>query len=176
MTQSAAALRVARIDAVHGLRGELSARILTDFPERLLARSEIRVGRQAGAAVLMQVMGARPHRGKILLRLAGIEGVDAARKLVGSDVWIDATEVAVLPADAYFHRDLLGLRVIDTGDRVIGEVQDILRTGGADVLVVRREGVEVLIPAAKSICIKVDLAARTLIVDPPPGLLEINAV
>jgi 16S rRNA processing protein RimM len=124
----------------------------------------------------MQVVGARPHRGKVLLRLAGVEGVDAARGLVGSDVWIDESEAAVLPQDAYYHRDLLGLRVLDTSDRELGEVEDILRTGGADVLVVRREGVEVLIPAAKSICIKVDLAARTLIVDPPEGLLEINAV
>jgi 16S rRNA processing protein RimM len=176
MTPGGAGLRVARIDAIHGLRGEVSARILTDFPERLLARTEIRVGRGASSATSLQVMAARAHRGKVLLRLAGIEGVEAARSLVGSDVWIDEAEVAPLPEDAYYHRDLLGLRVLDTSLRELGEVQDILRTGGADVLVVRREGAEVLIPAAKSICVKVDLAARTLIVDPPEGLLEINAV
>jgi 16S rRNA processing protein RimM len=124
----------------------------------------------------MRVLGARLHRGKVLLRLAGVEGVDAARGLVGSDVWIDESEAAVLPQDAYYHRDLLGLRVRDTSDRELGEVEDILRTGGADVLVVRGKGVELLIPAAKSICVKVDLAARMLIVDPPEGLLEINAV
>ena len=115
MTPPGARLRVARIDSIHGLRGEVSARILTDFPERLLARSEVRVGREASGAKSMQVVGARPHRGKVLLRLAGVEGVDAARGLVGSDVWIDESEAAVLPQDAYYHRDLLGKFIILTG-------------------------------------------------------------
>ena len=56
-----------------------------------------------------------------------------------------------------------------------GVVREIVSTGGADVLVVEDGSRELLIPAARSICVTVDVDAGTLTVEPPEGLLEVNA-
>ena len=65
--------------------------------------------------------------------------------------------------------------VYDTDGVRIGEVEDILFTGGTDVLMVRSERGEILIPAARSICVQVDVEAGRLVVKLPDGLLEVNA-
>jgi 16S rRNA processing protein RimM len=168
-------LRVARIDALHGLKGEVSAALVTDFPERFARLRRVRVGRTRDASS-RELVGARLHRGKVLLRLGGIDGPAAARALLGCDVWVEPEDVVELPEGGYLQRDLLGLTVRDRSGATLGVVDDILRTGGADVLVVRGGEREMLVPAARSICVEVDLDAGILVVDPPEGLLEINAV
>ena len=174
-TREARPIRVARIDTTHGLRGEVSARLLTDFPERFAELEHVRVGAE-GAARTIRLVSWRLHRGKVLLTLEGIDDVDAARGLVESDVWIEAEEAVDLPADTYWQHDLIGLTVrLPTGEE-LGTVRKILQTGAADVLQVEGGGRELLIPAVRRICVRVDLDAGELIVDPPEGLLEINAV
>jgi 16S rRNA processing protein RimM len=168
---------VAHIDSTHGLDGEVSAVLHTDFPQRFKELESVRVGagEEEGSWRRLALEGWRLHRGKVLLKLEGVEDVEAARALVGCDVCIEAGEAMELPPDSYYQDDLLGLRVRDRGGRQLGVVEDILRTGAADILVVRQDGEEYLIPAARSICVEVDLAAGELVVDPPEGLLEINA-
>lgn len=170
-------VQIAHIDTTHGLRGELSAALCTDFPERFDRLELVELGRSADPErwKSYQLQGWKLHRGKILLKLEGIEDCDAARALVGCSVWVRREDAVGLPADTYFHQDLLGLTVRDRGGRVIGRVHDILVTGGTDVLVVQAEEGEILIPAARSICVEVDLKAGEVVVDPPEGLLEINA-
>jgi 16S rRNA processing protein RimM len=167
------ALRVAHIDTTHGRRGEVSAVLLTDFPERFGSLEEVRVGRDADGPTC-RLEGWRLHRGKVLLKLEGCDDMNAAGSLVGSDVWIDAADAVALPADSYFHGDLIGLEARDRAGTVLGTVRAILPTGGADVLVVESAGRELLIPAARSIWVEVRPEDGVLIVDPPDGLLEIN--
>jgi len=167
-------LRIARIDRLHGLRGEVAAQILTDYPERFARLSRVRVGRTAAAAP-RRLEGSRLHKGKVLLKLEGVDGVEAATELIGCDVWVEAAEAVALPAGTYYHRDLMGLEVFErTGGR-LGPVAGILRTGGTDVLVVATEAGEVLVPAARSICVEVDLARHRILVELPAGLRELNA-
>ena len=80
-----------------------------------------------------------------------------------------------LPDGVFYRDDLMGLEVRDRTGRALGKVRDILVTGGADVFVIGRVGEEVLIPAVRSICVEIDIQQGTLIVEPPAGLLEINA-
>lgn len=170
-------IRVARIDSTHGLRGEVSAQLCTDFPERFREMEEAWVG-PGGApesAGLRRLDGCRLHKGKVLLKFGDVCDVDQARALAGHDVWIERRHAMELPEDTYYHEDLLGLEVYDTDGEQIGEVEDILFTGGTDVLMVRSEHGEILIPATRSICVQVDVEAGKLMVKLPEGLLEVNA-
>jgi 16S rRNA processing protein RimM len=167
-------LRVARIDATHGLRGEVSARPLTDFPDRFGDLGEVAVGRQPGGRRL-RLEAWRPHRGKVLLKFAGVDDVGAARGLRGCDVWVDGADAVRLPPGTYYHRDLIGLQVRVRDGRAVGRVRDVLVTGGTDVLVVAAGEREILVPAARSICVEIDPAAGSLVIDPPEGLLDLNA-
>ena len=163
---------VASIDTTHGLRGEVSAQLLTDFPERFGNLTTVHVGRD-GNAPRVRLEGWRLHRGKVLLKLEGVDDIDAARSLVGDQVWVDEDEAIELPEDTYFHRDLIGLEVRTPSGDVLGKVAEILVTGGTDVLVIRDGDRELMIPAARSICVEVDPEGGVLKVDPPEGLLEI---
>ena len=166
--------RIAHIDSTHGLRGEVSAVILTDFPERFAELDEVRVG-TSNDVEPRRLQGWRLHRRKVLLKIEGCDGIEAAQSLIGCDVWIDAAAAIELPEGSYYHQDLIGLEVRDLVGRKIGQVEDILLTGGTDVLRVDSGGEEVLIPAARSICVEVNVEGGFLIVDPPEGLLEVNA-
>lgn len=170
-------MRVARIDSTHGLRGEVSAKLCTDFPERFRELESIWVG-PGGApesAGLRRLEGWRLHKGKVLLKFGGVCDVDQARALAGHDVWIERRHAMELPEDTYYQDDLLGLEVYDTHGVRIGEVEDILLTRGADVLMVRSDRGEILIPATSAICVEVDVEAGKLVVEVPEGLLEVNA-
>lgn len=170
-------MRVARIDSTHGLRGEVSAQLCTDFPERFGEIESIWVGpgAQPELAKLWRLDGWRLHKGKVLLKFDAVRDVDQARALAGHDVWIERRQAMELPEDTYYQDDLLGLEVFDTDGARIGEVEDILLTRGADVLMVRSDRGEILIPATSAICVLVDLEARKLVVEVPEGLLEVNA-
>jgi 16S rRNA processing protein RimM len=75
----------------------------------------------------------------------------------------------------YLHQ-LEGLAVVTQTGEKIGTVQDVLAEGGNEVLLVNREEEDVLIPFVESICIEVDLAKGTIVIDPPEGLLELNEI
>ena len=59
---------------------------------------------------------------------------------------------------------------------MIGRVKDFLFVNQNDILVIDRNGSEILIPFAKGICVGVDLRKKEIVIDPPEGLLEINEI
>jgi 16S rRNA processing protein RimM len=78
-----------------------------------------------------------------------------------------------LPAGVYYHSQILGLEVVEVGGRGLGEVSEILETGGNDVYVVRTaNGAELLLPAISSVILDIDLEAKQIRVAIPQGLEE----
>ena len=73
---------------------------------------------------------------------------------------------------SYFVSDLAGCRVVTVEGELLGDLKDVLPTGGNDVFVVQNEKSEILIPALKSIVVSVDTAAREIRVSLPKGLRE----
>jgi 16S rRNA processing protein RimM len=74
--------------------------------------------------------------------------------------------------DEFRDTDLIGLSVRAADGRAVGEVADVLHHG-QDLLVVRAaHGGEIMVPFVKAIVTDVDLTAGTVVVDPPPGLLD----
>jgi ribosomal 30S subunit maturation factor RimM len=93
-------------------------------------------------------------------------------------VLILAEERMPLPPNHYYLSELQGCRVVtERGGRQVevGTVTDIQPTGGVDVLRVATSRGEVLIPLAQAICTKIDTEARTIFIDPPEDLLDLNA-
>jgi 16S rRNA processing protein RimM len=107
------------------------------------------------------------------LKVAGYNDVNAAKELVGFEFAVPEAERVALPDDHYYDWELEGCTV-KVGSENLGEVSSVLKTGGAEILVVNDEhGKERLIPLAESIVVKVDAANKTIVVDPPEGLLDL---
>ena len=193
-----ARVTLARIVRVRGLKGEVAARILTDFPERLTRLRQVWLaGATPGKTGAEEDRRVRVHRcwlstshgGQAIFQFEGCDSIAQAKALVGLEVQVPFEERAPLPAGRYYVSDLVGCEVWErrtsgsagrdaaaagNAER-LGTVRDgQLPGGGTPLLVVDTPAGEVLIPLADEICVRVDLPARRIDVVLPPGLRELN--
>ena len=162
-------LAIAKVVGAHGVRGEVRCRILTDFPERFSRTRRVYLGEEYEST---QVERARVDRGRVLLKLGGVDSREAAQSLVGSTVFIPESEAVKLPAETYFWHDIIGLAVRSVDGTELGRVAEILETGSNDVYVIQGGGGEVLIPATKEVVRKIDVEAGVITIDLIEGLLD----
>ncbi len=162
---------IARIAKPHGLKGELLADVLTDFPERFEGLEGVTAVLPGDVRRHLKIESHRPRNERILLKFEGIDRIEEAEELRNAEICIPETDVVVLDADEFFDWQLQGCEVRDQQGNAIGEVIEIMRTGGTEVLVVRGEK-EYLIPFAEAICTEVDVENKKIVIDPPDGLLE----
>jgi len=119
----------------------------------------------------MEVENTWMHGDHLIFKFQGVDSISDAEKLAGADVAIPFEQRAELPDDEVYQSDLIGCEVIDATGRRLGVVTDFQETGGTPLIQV---GPDLLIPFANSICIKIDLENRQIVVDPPDGLLDLN--
>ena len=170
-------IAVARIAKVRGIRGEVAADLLTDFPERFDGLEELISLDAAGERDVLSIEKSWLHGGRVILKFAGYDSPEAAKSLVGRVLSVPASDAVELEEDEFYDWELVDCRVETIDNREIGRVREVLHTGAAPVLVVRDEtatgaGREHLIPLAESICVEIDTEAKLIRVDPPEGLLE----
>lgn len=127
---------------------------------------------KAGKVTPVQLEKVRPHGDQFLVKVRGIDSVDAANAWRGADVAVLRTQVAPLDPGQHYVFEVLGLRVETEAGEVLGTVAEIIRTGSNDVYVVRGAHGEVLVPAIASVVITVDVAGGRVVVRPLAGMLE----
>ncbi len=106
-------------------------------------------------------------------RIPGIATREEAEALRGISLFADRDKLPALPDEEFYHADLIGLEVADTGGAVLGKVAAVLNHGAGDLLeVIRPDGAgTVLVPFTQAIVPTVDLNAGRIVIDPPEGLL-----
>ena len=168
-------VRVGRVTKAHGIKGEI--KVLPDFglPEDFLNYQEVLLVSPATESRQdYKVSRCRPLAKIVVLQLDGIGDRTMAESLGGSEVWIDKKSLPDLADGNFYWHDLVGLQVETENGRKLGRVEDILATGGHDILVVLDGGREYLIPLRKEFLLNKDSAAGILTVAEVPGLFEIN--
>ncbi len=171
-------LAIARIVRPQGRRGEVLAEILTDFPDRFQELRRAYLEDPGHGPVSVDVENIWHHKGRVVIKFSGVDSIDQAAGLRGLCVLIPREERTALPPDHYYHWELQGCRVVREreGKTVeIGTVVSIEPTGGVDVLHVATPRGEILIPLAQAICTRIDGEKKTIWVDPPEDLLDLNA-
>jgi 16S rRNA processing protein RimM len=170
-------LAIARIIRPQGRRGEVAAEILTDFPARFEGVGRVFLESPDRRPEPAEVESAFAHKGRIILKFAGVDSIDEANRLRSLHVLIRHEERTELPAHHYYVSDLVGCRVItEQGEyRELGTVTEVEPTGGVDLLHVKREdGREFLIPLAEAVCTRIDPEGKLIVVEPPEALLDLN--
>ena len=164
---------IARAVKPRGLKGEIVAELLTDFPERFEDVEELVLVSPNGERSTKRLEDYWFQNDRVVLKLLGYDDVETAKELVGFEFAVPESERVPLPADHYYDWELEGCTV-KVGDDSIGQVNSVLKTGGAEILVVTdNSGRERLIPLADSIVVAVDAAGKTIVIDPPEGLLDL---
>ena len=165
---------VGRIARAHGNRGQVIVDPATDFPEeRFRAGSVLHIHR-GDVTEYLTVEHVRFHRGRPIIGIAGIDTMNGAEALAGTELRIDADALQPLPAGSYYHHDLIGCTVVTPHGETIGCVRSVEGDGAGSRLVVENTNGDVLIPMVEGICVAIDVAGRTIVVAPPEGLLDLN--
>ena len=111
----------------------------------------------------------RPVAGGFAARLGGVETKEQADALRGTTLFAERSKLPSLPDDEFYHADLIGLEVRDTGGAVLGRVAAVHNHGAGDILEVRAPGqtAPLLLPFTRDAVPTVDLAAGRIVADPP---------
>lgn len=162
---------IGRVVRPQGRKGELLVQVLSDRPDRFSALRRVLLPEPGGGTRLRNVVSTWPHKGRFVVKLEGVDSIDAAEAFRGLELRIDQDELAALPAGSYYHHQLLGLLVVDGTGSELGRVAELMETGGgATVLVVRGEAGETLVPLAEPFLRQVDLAAGRMVVERPEAV------
>lgn len=163
---------IAKIVKSRGLRGEVSADILTDFPERFDDLESVIALLPNGTRRDLKIEDFRFQKNRVLLTFEEIDSIEAAENLRNAEICVPESEAVALEEDEYFDWELAGCAVETVEGEKIGCVKELMRTGGTEILVVKGAEKEFLIPFAETICTEVDVENKLIRVDAPEGLLE----
>jgi 16S rRNA processing protein RimM len=161
---------VARVVGIFGNKGSLKVLLLTDFPSRLLELQDVKlVGKETQD---YRIVEARKHGRGFVLTLSGVDTVQKAKDLIGCHISVPEEEVKPLPQDTYYEYQLVGLDAYDEAGERIGEVEEILELPANDVLVIDRNGKEVLVPVVAAFIKKIDMENKRIVIAPIKGLID----
>jgi 16S rRNA processing protein RimM len=169
-------LVVGRVGRPHGIRGGVIIDVHTDDPDTRFAVGSV-LATDPVAAGPLTVESVRWHSGRLLVEFAGIADRTQAEGLRGTWLTMDSAQVtSPEDPDEFYDHELVGLAVVTTSGEPVGIVTDV-RHHGQDLLVIQpaqpgRDGL--LVPFVAAIVPEVDVAAGRLVIDPPPGLLDLG--
>ena len=168
---SKARICVGAIMGAYGVRGEVRLKSFCADPRAIGDYGPL--WSEDGARQFTLTLGAQVAQG-FAARLGGVNSRDAADALRGVRLFVDRDRLANLPDDEFYHADLIGLQVFDTGGAELGRVKAVLNHGASDLLEIVAPGRKgaILLPFTQTAVPTVDLASRRIIADPPEGLIE----
>jgi len=169
---------LARVVKTQGRRGEVGSEILSDVPNRFMPGMKLLAlgpGKDATRREL-EVEELWPHKGLLVLKLAGIDSISEAEALIGSELQVPSSERSKLDAGWNYVSDLAGCALLDHGLE-IGKIEDVqFGAGEAPLLIVRDAAGRMLeIPFAEAYLDGVNVRAKQVKMKLPEGLLEVNA-
>jgi 16S rRNA processing protein RimM len=177
---------VAKVTKTQGRKGEVAAILLTDFPELFASRKRLFALDTRGRRRELELRDAREerreleleahwfHKGQIILKFKGVDSIDDAGILAGSEIQVPRSERATVEGDAVFVSDLIGCTVYDSG-RQVGTIEDVQFGAGEAPLLVIKGAREHLVPFAGEYLEKVLLEQKRVEMKLPEGMLELDA-
>lgn len=160
------------IVATHGLKGWLKLNPLNPATTALAPKAEVIVA-TGGEQSIHEIEAANPHKRQWLIKLRDVDTIDAAAQFIGATVAVAESALEALGPGEYYHYQVVGFEVFSASGQRIGTISSTLLTAAGELYVVQGAEKEHLIPAIKEFIEKVDFDARTMTIDPPPGLLDL---
>jgi 16S rRNA processing protein RimM len=155
----------------HGIRGQVVVHPETDFMEDRFRMGQALLIGPADRPREYEIRDVRFQRGRPIVGLRGVETMDDAEALAGSDVWLPESKVGPLPEGTFYRHDLVGCEAYDTRGARLGSVTGVEGALDRSYLVI--DG-HMMIPLVAHIVVAIDIKARRVTVDPPAGLVELN--
>ncbi len=164
-------IAIGRVVRAHGIKGEISVAVMTDFPERFGTTEWVYLGSEYEAEPY-RIVSHRWHKSNVLLTLEGVPDRTTAETLQGLLVQIPVEAVTPLPEGSYYLYQLIGLDIVTTDGEHLGKLTDVLETKANDVYIVKGpDQKELLLPAIPDVIKEVDLENGRITVNLLDGLI-----
>ncbi|MBS0125819.1 ribosome maturation factor RimM [Thetidibacter halocola] len=162
---------VGAIAGAFGVQGEVRLKSFTSDPLAIVDYAPL--CREDGTGAY-EIEITREIANGFAARLTGIQTKEQADAMRGTRLYAPRDRLPQLPDDEYYHADLIGLEVFDTGGAPLGRVNAVLNHGATDLLELAVPGQSrtVLLPFTLAVVPTVDLTAGRIVADPPEGLFE----
>jgi 16S rRNA processing protein RimM len=158
-----------------GRKGELKVNFFLEHSQKQYFFSKI-FFRNKGIFGEYIVEHIRPFKDYFLVKIKGISSITQAEEIAGVEIFLPKENLQPLDKDNYYLFQLVGCEVLTKEGKKIGVVEDVQFIKENELLVVRKSDREFLIPFSKSLCLRIDLEDRCIVIDPPDGLLELNEI
>ncbi len=152
-----------------GVRGEVRLKSFCSPPEAIADYGPLS---SEGGENKYEIKLIKPIKQGFAVRVKGIASREQAEALAGTRLFVARAALPALADDEFYHADLIGLAVFDTGGRELGRVAAVENHGAGDYLEITGPGLKnpALLPFTREAVPTVDLAAGRLIVDAPEGV------
>ncbi len=154
---------VGRVADAFGVKGQIKIRTFTEPPTNLLTYVNWTIERKSGEKQTYSVRSGQLHGKFLIAKLNGLETREQALTLKGCDIRVLVQDLAALPEGEYYHFELIGMVVSDVNGHLYGNVEQVMRTGANDVLVVTGARTT-LIPYIADVIEQIDMENRKIYV------------
>ena len=169
-------MSIGEIVAPQGLKGDIRIKPSSDFPERFTKPGKLWIQKTNELPTEIKLIKGKPIPGKsiFVLSIEGLSNRSSANKIIGWNLVIPVNSRPNLKNDEYHYFDLIGLEARrGVKKTLIGYVTDLIK-GGNDLLEIELvKGKKVLVPFVKEIVPEIEINEKWLLINPPPGLLEL---
>jgi len=166
---------VGQVGAAHGIKGEVRLRSFTETPMDIAGYAPL----TAPDGRCFEIEAARPAAGSapdmLVVRFKGIDERGAAEALNGIELSVTRDRLPEPQEDEFYHADLIGLAAVTVGGQTLGTVIAVNNYGAGDILeIAPPRGTPILVPFTRAAVPEVDVTGGRVVVDPPPGLIEVG--
>ncbi|MCH7987826.1 MAG: 16S rRNA processing protein RimM [Planctomycetes bacterium] len=172
--QDADLIEIGRILRPFGTEGEVLIRLWSGQPAAIEGRTEIQVRDATGNVRTLAIDQILTRGRRVYLHFPDMDTPEAVARLRGLTLLVPPEDARTLEPDEYFLFQLEGLTVLDTAGNKLGEVVSVMDNPGNDLLVIRHNGAEHLVPLVKTFVRQIDLERRTLELQTIDGLLDME--
>ena len=160
---------VGRVRKAHGIRGEVVVEALTDDPATVFATGRRLLSESFDE---LHIRRSTPFKGGWILRLTEITTRNEAELWRERYLLLPTAELKPLAENEVYYHDLVGLHVQLAGGEPVGRVEALFEVPQGLMLDVRTDHGTVMVPYRPEVVTSVDVAQGTIVIDPPPGLLD----
>lgn len=144
---------IGKIGAAHGVRGDMKVYPLTDFPDRFNTIKKAFIDDKE-----IDIISTRYQNNFVVMKVKGVNSREEVARYTNKLLKINRSDVPPLNEGEYYSFDIIGLKVINQDDVVLGEIIEILKTGSNDVYITKTpEGKQLLIPALKKVVTEINI-------------------
>lgn len=157
----------------HGFKGDVKLRLDVDYPEEYSELESVLVDTGGALVPFFFEVYDLEDKGFVRAHLEGVDDESGAERIVGCDLFLPLTLLPELSGNEFYYHEIIGWEVLDHEHGSIGFIEEVREGNAHDLIVVRNDKTDILIPVADEFIKKVDRENEQLSIEAPEGLIDL---